>query len=152
MSPIIRAAAADDVEHIAHLETICFPDPWSRASISRILETPSSAICVAEKEPQGILGYAITTSVSGEGELERIGVAPACRRTGVGRSLLRYALGQLVQAGVKVVWLEVRRSNESALRLYEREGFELVRVRKGYYPPREDALIMRKLLVPEPAG
>jgi len=50
------------------------------------------------------------------------------------------------------VWLEVRRSNESALRLYEREGFELVRVRKGYYPPREDALIMRKLLVPEPAG
>ena len=151
MSPIIRAATAGDVEHIVRVEKDCFPDPWSEASISRILGTPSGAIWVAEQKPQGILGYVITTSVSDEGEIERIGVAPACRRTGVGRSLLSYALDRLIQAGVKVVWLEVRRSNEPALRLYEREGFELVRVRKGYYRPGEDALIMRKLLVPEPA-
>ena len=152
MPPSIRAAAAEDVEHIARLEAVCFPDPWSEASISRVLETPSSAIWVAERKPQGILGYAITSSVSDDGEIERIGVAPTCRRVGVGRSLLRHALDQLFQAGVRVVWLEVRRSNENAVRLYEREGFEPVRVRKGYYPPGEDALIMRKLLVSEPAG
>jgi ribosomal-protein-alanine N-acetyltransferase len=42
--------------------------------------------------------------------------------------------------------LEVRPTNEPALRLYQRYGFERIGVRPGYYPAlggREDAVVMR---------
>ncbi|WP_108652359.1 ribosomal protein S18-alanine N-acetyltransferase [Dongshaea marina] len=76
-------------------------------------------------------------------------IAPAFRRRGLGRQLLEHLIGQLKQKKADLLWLEVRRSNQAALNLYQELGFESQGVRKDYYPAesgREDALVMRLTL------
>jgi ribosomal-protein-alanine N-acetyltransferase len=60
----------------------------------------------------------------------------------LGELLLIAAIEMAVARGQEVMTLEVRRSNEAAVSLYEKYGFTRVGVRSGYYDNREDALIM----------
>jgi len=76
----------------------------------------------------------------GEGEILNLAVAPEFRRQGIGRALVRKILAE--HPGE--VYLEVRRSNTVARRLYESEGFQVVALRPDYYQnPVEDAIVMR---------
>ena len=94
-----------------------------------------------------MLGYAAVWFVANEAELGDLAVHPDRRRQGIGALLLRRALDEARSRSIRVLYLEVRIGNESARRLYERSGFEVVTVRPGYYTrPVEDALVMRRLL------
>ena len=76
-----------------------------------------------------------------------IGVAARCQKQGLGARLLRHAMTVGKAARARRVLLEVRRSNASALGLYQHFGFRQVGVRKGYYPAdggREDALVLER--------
>ena len=67
------------------------------------------------------------------------------QRQGMGRYLLRYLVSLARAANCTIVLLEVRKSNKSALRLYEQENFARLGLRKGYYPAhegREDAIVL----------
>ena len=71
-------------------------------------------------------------------------VAYAARRRGVGLTLAADALSFAGMRGCKTADLEVRESNEAAIRLYERLGFRRAGKRRGYYDdPPEDAVLMR---------
>ena len=76
----------------------------------------------------------------------KISVCRSRQGFGLGRQLLQH-LGEVARkAGGSQILLEVRPSNESALALYRKVGFEMIGRRKGYYPAcngREDALVMR---------
>jgi ribosomal-protein-alanine acetyltransferase len=88
-----------------------------------------------------VAGFLVTREVApGESEILNIAVDPAERRTGIARRLLTDAL-----ARVKGAWfLEVRASNEAAIKLYESAGFTRAGDRKGYYnEPAEDGIVMR---------
>jgi ribosomal protein S18 acetylase RimI-like enzyme len=74
-------------------------------------------------------------------DLARIGVHPAVRRTGVGGALMAAAL-ETVSA--RPVMLEVAEGNEAAVELYRRFGFAELSRRRGYYPGRVDAVVMRR--------
>ena len=68
---------------------------------------------------------------------------PAFRRGGVATALLRRVLGDGSKLGAVRATLEVRRSNDTARLLYERLGFSVVGVRRGYYTkPVEDAIVL----------
>ena len=72
-------------------------------------------------------------------------VAPAYRRQGVAGTMLTQLLEQGKHRGIESFFLEVRRSNLSARRLYEKLGFCGDGIRKNFYEkPREDAVIMWK--------
>jgi ribosomal-protein-alanine N-acetyltransferase len=74
----------------------------------------------------------------GEAELLNLAVRPEARRRGVGRALLALL-------GGRKVWLEVRASNEAAIRFYESQGFRVYGLRKAYYrDPDEDAVLMAR--------
>ncbi len=75
-----------------------------------------------------------------------IAVAPEHRGSGVGRMLVDQAIVVAREKGAERLVLEVRRSNVSAIKLYERFGFVEYFVRKGYYEGKEDALLMEKAL------
>lgn len=79
-----------------------------------------------------------------EGELLRIGVAAAQRRSGLGRALLRLSQARLATYGIRVLLLEVRVSNHAARALYESEGWVYLDLRKAYYRDGEDAAIYRR--------
>ena len=84
----------------------------------------------------------ITLSID-EGEITNVAVSPEMRCHGIGGMLLAEAKKEAESRSVGRIVLEVRCSNDSAIRLYERNGFVNHGVRKGFYElPKEDAYIM----------
>lgn len=98
-------------------------------------------MAVAEGRPAG---YLLARHAADEGEILNLGVAPAARRRGIGRALVREGLNALAALGATRVFLEVRESNAAARALYAEFGFGEVGRRRGYYRrPTEDAIVLR---------
>ena len=135
---------SEHVPQIAHLETLCFHDPWSEKSIASELENALSLWLVAV-EGDDVIGYVGSQTVLGWSDMMNVAVHPDHRRKGVGESLV-IALEEALKAQESTcLTLEVRGSNDPAKTLYEKLGFAEVGRRKNYYRnPKEDALIMRK--------
>lgn len=94
-----------------------------------------------------LVGVAAFQCAGGAASLDTLTVAPAFRRQGVGRALLRAAFAQLCSEGAVFCFLEVRESNAPAIALYQSLGFAAVGRRRGFYQtPAEDALVMRCML------
>lgn len=128
---------------IAALEKRCFPaDPWSEALFQDALDSPRTAILLAEGSDGAILGYAVLSVILDEGNLDNIAVSPEARRQGVADALLS-ALTAFGREHLAALMLEVRASNAPAIALYEKHGFAAVGRRKNYYDaPQEDAVLM----------
>lgn len=132
------------LEQIAQLEIQCFSDPWSMASIRYELTNPLSLWLVAVEGEQ-VVGYIGSQTVLGESDVMNVAVAPEFRRQGIGDCLLQELIGRLKKDGVYKLTLEVRASNEPAISLYKKLGFEILGRRPNYYShPKEDAWIMGK--------
>ena len=94
---------------------------------------------VAERNG-AIAGFLITREVVGEIEILNVAVDPELRRRGIAKTLLN----QVLESFRGAVFLEVRKSNEAAQKLYESLGFRLAGLRRNYYQnPPEDAVVMR---------
>ena len=143
MSFRIVPMTAAHLPQIAALEKLCFPaDPWSEGLFRDALDSPHTAILLAEGEDGAILGYAVLSVVLDEGNLDNIAVAPEARRQGVADALLGAITG-FGREHLSALMLEVRASNAPAIALYEKHGFAVVGRRKNYYDaPREDAILM----------
>lgn len=132
------------IEAIAELERVCFHDPWSMNSISSELHNPLSAWLVAVDEGV-VCGYVGSQSVLDGADMMNIAVHPDYRKRGIGSTLIEKLIVLLKEKNVISLSLEVRASNETAIGLYHKMGFEIIGKRPGYYRnPREDAYIMRK--------
>lgn len=120
--------------------------PWSRASMEKELRGNNKAhYLVAEADGQ-VAGYAGFWQVLDEGHIMNIAVGEAHRRQGIGEALMRQMLALGRSLGILYWTLEVRVSNEAAIRMYEKVGFTSAGIRPGYYEkPREDANIMCKM-------
>lgn len=137
--PMDKSHIAD----IAQLEKSLFSAPWDEASLQSELNNPLSLWLVAMDEDK-LAGYIGSQSVLGESDMMNLAVEPAYRRQGIGRQLVESLIAALA-AENHCLTLEVRASNEPAIRLYETMGFLQVGRRPRYYQrPPEDALILRK--------
>ena len=140
------------VPRIAALEAANFSAPWDEASIRGELENPLALWLAAEGEAgaceeRPVLGYVGSQSCFEDADILNVCVAPEARRRGVAEALMLELERRLLPKGVEKITLEVRASNEPALRLYEKLGYARVSLRKNYYEkPREDALILQKQL------
>ena len=127
---------------ILRLERQCFTLPWSENSFRFEMESPDAHFAAAEEAGE-LLGFCIMHRMCDEGEIFNVAVSPEKRRLGVGNALIKDALCAAKRMGVKRLFLEVRKSNEIARRLYEKNGFSVCGVRKNYYDaPKEDAILM----------
>ena len=135
------------VADIAALEAANFSAPWDEAAVRGELENSLALWLVAVGEDGTVLGYVGSQSCFEDADILNVCVAPAARRRGVAEALMRELEARLAPNGVEKISLEVRASNEPAIRLYEKLGYTQIGVRKGYYEkPREDALILQKKL------
>lgn len=139
----IRQANVEDVEDIYEIEKLCFPDPWSRESlIYEFEQNPRAFYIVAELEKR-VVGYAGLWWVGDEGHITNVAVKPGFRNRHIGNGIIDVLIDFTVEQGIRHHTLEVRKSNEAAICLYEKFGFRTEGVRKGYYANnKEDALIM----------
>lgn len=139
----IRSMTPEDVSPVMELASKLEHVPrWPLSSWTCVAQSAHIALVAAD--PAGILGFAVAGLIPSNAELETIAVAPARRRRGIARLLLVELIRKLRPAGVKEIWLEVRVSNEPAIRLYRALGFEETGRRPSYYSdPVEDALMMQ---------
>lgn len=120
---------------------------WTAAQFAGEMLQPCGRQLVARLRGSGLFaGYICCRVVAGEAEIIKFAVTGDLRRRGVGGALLVAALKLMAAEGVGRCFLEVRESNDSACRLYEKYGFQRIGVRRKYYcSPEEDALLYQRL-------
>lgn len=127
---------------VAGIERICFAEPWSENALELFAGDGAFAFAAVSRD-RVPLGYAGMLIAADEGQLLNLAVLPEARRQGIGAALLSALLSEAERRGLRSVSLEVRVSNQAAIRLYERFGFRSVGVRKHFYRhPAEDASVM----------
>ena len=139
----IVAARRDDLPAVLALERTGFPaaEQWSERSWAGELLGEGRTVLLARAEQAvGIIALRTTGELA---DLHRLVVAPNRRRSGVGAALTRAGLDAVRRLGARAVVLEVDYANEPAIALYQRLGFEQLTVRRGYYGPGRDALILK---------
>lgn len=146
-----RAVREADLPALHALETRAFPFPWTLGNLSDALRSGYRMELLQDAQG-GLQGHMVVMDGVDELHLLDVAVAPEQQGRGLGRGWMRRLAECARHAAAQQVWLEVRRSNLPALRLYERTGFVHQGVRKGYYPApggREDALVMSWTVGPQ---
>jgi ribosomal-protein-alanine N-acetyltransferase len=142
----LRRLDLRDLSAIDEIERESYPTPWSRSMFASELAKPSS-VCLGafDSETNRLVGYLIISRYVDAWHVMNIAVAPEYRNRGIATRLMERLFELTAGSGRRGYTLEVRVSNEDAIRLYERLGFRSRGVRRGYYTDnREDALIMWK--------
>jgi ribosomal-protein-alanine N-acetyltransferase len=138
----IRALELSDLTAIEAIEQRAYPTPWSRSMFASELAKPTS-ICLGAFEGDALVGYVINSRYVDAWHVMNVAVDPDRGRRGIATALLEHFFDLTLDDERRGYTLEVRVSNDGAVRLYERLGFEARGLRRGYYTDnREDALIM----------
>jgi ribosomal-protein-alanine N-acetyltransferase len=144
----LRAMTPDDVDRVVEIANGMEQAPqWPRSVFVAMLDpggVPKRIALVAEDSSSGaVVGFAVTSSVPPEAELESVAVIAEFQRHGVGSKLFEAVKSALRPAKVNQMTLEVRSSNRAAQRFYRSLGFVETGRRAAYYAdPIEDATIM----------
>jgi [ribosomal protein S18]-alanine N-acetyltransferase len=138
----IRSLETADLEAVEAIEQRAYPTPWSRSMFASELAKPTS-ICLGAFDGDELVGYVINSRYVDAWHVMNVAVEPDHQRRGVASRLLERLFELTRDDERRGYTLEVRVSNEGAIELYERLGFEPRGIRRGYYTDnREDALIM----------
>jgi ribosomal-protein-alanine N-acetyltransferase len=145
MTWLIEAlSSSSEIDAILAIEEASFTNPWTRDMyLAELANRGVSYFFVAKDGSGRVVGFCSFWRVLDELHINNLAVAPAFRRNGIATALLIRVLEEGTKLGAHRATLEVRRSNEAARLLYERFGFTVAGVRRGYYTnPVEDALVL----------
>ncbi|ABM80831.1 ribosomal protein S18-alanine N-acetyltransferase [Hyperthermus butylicus] len=154
---IVRRARPEDLPKVIMINKVTLPEHYPEWFWREHLEKWGEAFFVAEVDGE-VVGYVMTRVEYGppfvakglivkKGHIVSIAVLEGYRRRGIGRALMEAAMEALkTRYGCKEVYLEVRVSNNPAIRLYEKLGFKKVKVLHMYYLDGEDAYLMAREL------
>ena len=138
----VRVINENEIDEVAQLEQQCFPDPWSARSIQETYQQKNALILGGWKNDE-MIGYVIFYYVLDVFDIERIAVAPSCRRTGAATEVFRGLLKVCEEKEITRIMLDVRESNVPAITFYRKCGFAEDGVRKSFYTnPTENAVLM----------
>jgi len=138
----IRPAKLFDIPEVVRIERASFNEEYPRGVFLAFLENNPNTFLVAEYNGR-IIGYVMGyLRPDLEGHIMSIAVDPDYRGNGIGSALLTEVIERLINEGARYIGLEVRVSNENAIRLYESFGFRKIKRVIGYYADGEDAYYM----------
>ncbi|MSR14612.1 MAG: ribosomal-protein-alanine N-acetyltransferase [Gammaproteobacteria bacterium] len=143
--PELRPVHEHDLARIAAIEARAYEFPWTLGIFADCLR--SGYCCWSLVLAEQTVGYGVMTVAMDEAHILNLCVDPVHHRQGYAQIVLDHLLALAVRHLASMVFLEVRPSNTGARRLYARNGFEQLAVRRGYYPAavgREDALVLAK--------
>jgi ribosomal-protein-alanine N-acetyltransferase len=149
-----------DLDSVLAIEALSHIHPWTKGNFSDSLAAGHWAYCVRPQladaikgsylDPEVLWAYCILFPAVDELHLLNITVSPKLRRLGIGIKMMNAIEGVAAQQNMPRIILEVRPTNEAALKLYQSLGYEQIGLRKNYYPVdatsglREDALVLAK--------
>ena len=140
----IHRLGAGHLDEIEAIERRSYPTPWSRHMFAGELAKPTS-LCLGGFSPVDgkLLGYVIASRYVDAWHVMNVCVDPDLRGHGIAAGLLERLFELTERERRRGYTLEVRVSNERAIRLYERLGFVNRGIRRAYYTDnREDAIVM----------
>lgn len=155
MITITQITSPAEIDDVLAIEEASFTNPWTREMYAAELENRAISYCYVAREAGGrAIGFCSFWHVMDELHINNLAVLPGHRRAGVATALLEFVLREGARLGAVRATLEVRRSNDPARGLYERFGFTVAGIRRGYYTrPVEDALVLwREGLEPRRTG
>lgn len=127
---------------VYEVEAACFSTPWGLQNFENIFHYDGNFYLTAWEDGR-IVGFIGLMTVVGEGDITNVAVLPSYRKKGIGDALVSAMISLAKEKSITKIMLEVRASNEAAIHLYEKYGFEFLCIRKKYYQkPTEDANIM----------
>lgn len=144
----IRPLAQSDIDTLIEIgESLAEAPCWSREHYEEVIRAGSArrrvSLVACDGQSGKVVGFVVAGLIPPEAELENIAVARHAQRCGLGRRLLTALVGELKQACIEELLLEVRASNHTAIRFYRSQNFKQTGVRARYYAdPEEDAVLM----------
>jgi [ribosomal protein S18]-alanine N-acetyltransferase len=140
-----------DVERVMEIEREGYATPWTGMMFLGELLCDDSVALVVEQDGV-VMGYLMASDQAGVWHVLNVCVAVEARGAGLGARLVRELFARTENRADRGYTLEVRVSNHTAIRLYERLGFVSEGIRPGYYSDNgEDAVIMWRGRVPDDA-
>ena len=142
---LIRDMQLRDIRAVAEIEKECFTQPWSAKSFEDSINRDDTVFFVCyNEETSDVLGYIGMYISFDEAEITNVAVAPDYRGCGFAEMLVEAAKETAATLGVTQIFLEVRKSNDPAISLYKKTGFEEIGIRRNFYQrPTEDAKLMK---------
>lgn len=137
-----RRMTEADLDAVLKIEYAAFSHPWTRGIFTDALK--SYEVWLMFEGSQQV-GHGVINVIIDEAHLLNITVKPDSQGRGLGLLLLEKLMKRAYELNGRECFLELRDSNRSAYRLYERYGFNEIGRRRDYYPAvggREDALVM----------
>lgn len=144
---VLKNMSFEDIDEVCEIEKLSFAVPWSRESFESEISKNNLARYVVAKADGKVAAYGGMWIVLDEGHITNIAVHPDYRGRKIGEKLVEALLETAKESNASRATLEVRASNNAALKLYKKLGFKEGGRRKGYYDEnKEDAIIMWKEL------
>jgi ribosomal-protein-alanine N-acetyltransferase len=140
---MIRKTKINDIYQLVDLEKMVFEQSLGESFLyDELMLNPFAHYFVIEIENR-IIGYIGFRAIDENAEMMNFAINPNIQKKGYGTTLLNYSIEYLKNLGVKKIALEVRVSNENAIKIYEKNGFTKSHIRKNYYE-KEDAYVYIK--------
>lgn len=141
---MIRKAKTEDIKQIITLSKQSFNNSFSEESLIKMIDEEETYYLFVISD-QEVFGFVIIWISEENGQIIDLLVSPNKRGLGFGKCLLKYSLTFLKENNVKVVSLEVRESNLTAINLYQRFNFKIEKTINNYYQNENGLLMMRSL-------
>ncbi len=142
----IKHMEKSETAAVAALQRDNFAHPWSEQDYTEHLQDEDKIYLIALQD-DAVVGSCVLWCSFETADLCNIVVDPSHRREGIAEALLERAFKECTGKGAEQILLEVRESNEAAIGLYIKIGFNKISLRKNYYrDPQEHAVIMQKIL------
>jgi len=149
---IIREFRKEDIDEVMRINQTCLPENYPSSFFLGLHTHAPKAFLVAQDDER-VIGYIMCRIERGissfkraypvkKGHIVSVAVLHDYRYGGIGTKLIMHGMEGMVSYGAVEFFLEVRKSNSAAVTVYEKLGFEVGRVLKGYYRDGEDAYLM----------
>jgi ribosomal-protein-alanine N-acetyltransferase len=148
----LRVFAPGDVESVVNINRVCLPENYAPYFFLDTFNSSPQTFIVAESQGR-VVGYIMCRMEHGfsdvrklhfakKGHIISVAVMPDFRRMGIGQRLVEYALSALSGLSADECFLEVRITNDPAIDLYKKLGFQITRTIPRYYYDGSDAYVM----------
>jgi [ribosomal protein S18]-alanine N-acetyltransferase len=156
MSHVVDEMTLEDLPAVLGIDALSFPPASSASSRAASAEEryreelarPWAHLWVVRNPDGRAIAFSLAWHVADELHILNVATHPSEQRRGIGASLVAAAIDFARARRTRQVFLEARRSNGGAIRLYRSAGFFVLGIRRRYYPDDEDAVEMALLLDP----
>jgi ribosomal-protein-alanine N-acetyltransferase len=142
---MLRVLTEKDLPQLVAIEAATQAVPWSEEIFKKCFQLDGRGWAIDVNG--NMIGFILIVTQADECHILNLCIEPLYQQQGYGKQLLLHVLNEIKQQRTEIVYLEVRRSNQKAIFLYEKMGFQIIGERKNYYSlaeGQEDALVFAK--------